>query len=189
MNDSEIDPELERRSFLSGEWLEVKRIVNLARGAPIKEWPITDPLWFRRLQDLAMYVGSGAIKGGQLDQLSRFHSVQLTELQKWAETKDERWGWLREFCREWAEVAGVTSPSKKQGNRRAYWAVLLEVMKVNYNELNAGLTQLKRGGKLAGLMKKRGVENFPKSRQAREKAFRQAEEHLENGGHTSGENF
>ena len=85
------------------------------------------------------------------------------------------------MCLEQAHPA----PQKKQGNRRAYFLIMCNLVRAHYDELLAARTDELRGDMLAKLMKKTEIpiaKKFPKTRQSRQLAFEAAVVHLENEG-------
>lgn len=100
-------------SYFSRESLELKRLINIARGAPTGEWPPEDSFWLRLLEDLNF-----AILHDELDAVAhvkpRFHTVELLPLwgflTKPKRIDDTRWEQLRDACTRWAGVRGLTLP-------------------------------------------------------------------------------
>ncbi len=102
--------------WLRQESLELKRIINLARGAPVTDWP-PDSEWGGIFRDLKHAIGRGELVAARHD-LGRFDSVRLADLwpflTKPERRDDARWEPLRDFCRRWGQVRRVSLPEPRQ---------------------------------------------------------------------------
>ncbi len=80
------------------------------------------------------------------------------------------------------EKQQIPAPDPTQGNKRPYFMALCEVVRVHYPALDQARSQDLRGDMLRKLMAQKGErgKGFPKTRQARHRAYQEAEAHLEN---------
>ena len=96
--------------WLRRESLELKKIINLARGAPHKDWP-PDQEWTAIFQDLKDAIDRGelpaAVRGKRAWMWS---SVRLLDMWGFVVDRDSRWQPLRDFCQRWFAVRGEEPP-------------------------------------------------------------------------------
>ena len=97
--------------YLRRESLELKYLINIARGAPVGDWPPEDPHWLRLLEDIEFAILNSEIDG-VVRRKPRFHAVRLRPFWDWLirpeRMDDSRWDPLRDACRQWAEARGET---------------------------------------------------------------------------------
>lgn len=96
---------------LKAEALSVKMIFNIARGAPLKDWPNTsigerlpEP-WYGLFGDLKVAHATGEFRVQLVHPFLWRHSIATRR--QWrgfafvARRDKPRWEWLRALCREW----------------------------------------------------------------------------------------
>ena len=101
--------------WLDRECLEIKKIINIARGADIRDWDLPEKweIRFKMLKD--------AIEGGKLPAIPvpfgrvRFYTVCLLEIWLFLVNYGvgEKWDWLRKFCRDWEPQCGLNLPDQE----------------------------------------------------------------------------
>ena len=100
------------------ESLTLKQIINIARGAPIKDWPPPEP-FLGLFNDLKDSVGRNETPAARHPLFERFDTVRLPDLRKFlrARDRDKRWDPIRDVCERWAVDQEITkgAPSRKLG--------------------------------------------------------------------------
>ena len=123
-----------RAKYLAREWLPLKRIVNLARGAAVGDWPLPDE-WGAAIEHIETAIDQGRIEyvrhpNGWI----RFTRIRVEGL--WAAIQGRQCGAkgakevqesLVAFCREWADVQNVDlSHNPRSSQRRISESALRE---------------------------------------------------------------
>ena len=123
------------------ESLTLKEIMNLARGAPIKDWPPPPPFkgLFRDIKDA---IGRGELPAARHPSRPKFDSVRLLDLSKFVYSRGERWQLIRDVCERWAISQSNTEdvPSRKQGRPsraeeiKAAYHILKSQRQINFSK-------------------------------------------------------
>ncbi len=105
--------------WLRRESLELKKIINLARGAAVTDWP-PDQEWTEIFQDLKDAIDRGELPAAvRSKSASRRSSVRLLDLWPFVKDRDDRWQPLRDFCQRWENARGISlSRRRNQRERR-----------------------------------------------------------------------
>ena len=106
--------------WLCGEFLELKPLINLARGAhPTHDWNSLGE-WVPRLRNLKAAIDAGELPGTlRGTRADKSAVVRLKDLWAFLTKPDRRndasWDWTRDFCHRWAEVRDVTLADPEKG--------------------------------------------------------------------------
>ncbi len=95
---------------LRQESLKLKWVINLARGAPLKDWPPPDTYWNGIFLDLKDATGRGELPARVHHTKERFSTVRLDDLWPFVKNRDDRWQPLRDFCQRWFTARGEEPP-------------------------------------------------------------------------------
>ena len=109
----------EADNWLRGEFLELKPLINLARGAhPTRDWPPPNE-WRAPFRNLKAAIDAGELLATlRASRADKSAVVKLTDL--WAFlTKPERrndtsWDWACAFCHRWADTRGESLPDPEK---------------------------------------------------------------------------
>ena len=94
--------------WLRRESLELKKLINLARGAPVPNWP-PDQEWTEIFQDLKDAIDRSELPAALRGPSAwRRSSVRLLDLWSFVKDRDARWQPLRDFCQRWAKASGIS---------------------------------------------------------------------------------
>ena len=86
---------LENDTRLRRESLELKWLINLARGAPDKDWPPDDE-WTDIFRDLKDAIDRGELAAAVRGEVAfKWSSVRLADLWPFVADRDDRWDPLR----------------------------------------------------------------------------------------------
>ena len=119
------DPE---QKWLAREWLPVKRIINVARGAsPAEDLSNLPPDWAAIFTDLKAYIELGEIKSIS-HSLKAFAMIRADGFWKFLSREHvpkglpDAWSVAKAFCRRWAQNHGIdlgklTPEARKRGSR------------------------------------------------------------------------
>ena len=95
-----------RHIFQLNEYLPLKRIINLARGAEPKAYPPRHGEWGDRYDALVNAALGGQLAVVKTGSQPRHWRVSLTELSTFAGRQNDGWRWAKDLCRQWDEARG-----------------------------------------------------------------------------------
>ena len=95
-------------SHLARTRLELKKIINIARGAPINAWPPKEE-WEIRFKMLKDAIEDRDLPAKLAPLAPRHSSVRLDDVWAFLEKQPPhpKWDWLHEFCEVWSKESGV----------------------------------------------------------------------------------
>jgi hypothetical protein len=126
--------------WLSRDRLELKFIINIARGARLEDWePAYGGEWHRRFEDLKAVIDAeelaATLRG---DFANKSAVIKLSDL--WQFFCDNRgspsWQWLDGFCRRWSKVTGESLP-KAFGSGRSRKKSDDDIQREKYRRIEA----------------------------------------------------
>ncbi len=116
------------RPWFDRECLELKRLMNLARGANVTAWPLPSP-WNVRFQKLKDAIKTERLKAvPDRDGREKWALVCLSDVSVFIEEygAGDKWAWLQDFCQRWAKEGDHRLPDPKAAKASKVFSVFSE---------------------------------------------------------------